>query len=242
MTWCSLWEWRSFRRQCSRRCTLATWTSRGRGTAEPPTSGLRLPTRGGPASSGGRSMAMRVAPGSRNAFERLTRKAEQTGAAVSEGGGAEAPARTWRPRPWARGWPGGPRWMRRASRWKPASISPRAIHDSRPLSLLFTRSGATAEGPSHGLEVRPPFLHGALVDQAFSLPSSLKLRRGRSKCLLKQACRFSPPLTPPRLSFSTPLTPRGGGPEVRFPPRESVRPVRHQVGLSDCEYGVFTWG
>lgn len=42
---------------------------------------------------------------------------------------------------------------------------------------------------AHGLEVRPPFLHGALVDWAFSLPSSLKLRGGRSKYLLKRAAQ-----------------------------------------------------
>jgi hypothetical protein len=45
-------------------------------------------------------------------------------------------------------------------------------------------------------------------------------------------CRFSPPLTPLRLNFSTPLTPLDGGPEVRFPSRESVLPVRHRVGAA----------
>ena len=40
---------------------------------------------------------------------------------------------------------------------------------------------------AHGLEVRPPMLDNELVGWAFGLPSSLKLRRGRSKALLKLA-------------------------------------------------------
>lgn len=42
---------------------------------------------------------------------------------------------------------------------------------------------------AHGLEVRPPMLDDELVEWAFGLPSSLKLRRGRSKALLKLAAR-----------------------------------------------------
>jgi asparagine synthase (glutamine-hydrolysing) len=40
---------------------------------------------------------------------------------------------------------------------------------------------------AHGLEVRPPLLDNEMVEWAFSLPSSLKLRHGRSKFLLKSA-------------------------------------------------------
>ncbi len=42
---------------------------------------------------------------------------------------------------------------------------------------------------AHGLEVRPPMLDDELVRWAFGLSSSLKLRRGRSKVLLKLAAR-----------------------------------------------------
>jgi asparagine synthase (glutamine-hydrolysing) len=42
---------------------------------------------------------------------------------------------------------------------------------------------------AHGLEVRPPFLDNELIDWAFRLPSSLKLRGGRGKYLLKLAGR-----------------------------------------------------
>jgi asparagine synthase (glutamine-hydrolysing) len=42
---------------------------------------------------------------------------------------------------------------------------------------------------AHGLEVRPPMLDNEIVDWVFSLPSSFKLRKGRSKFLLKLAAR-----------------------------------------------------
>jgi asparagine synthase (glutamine-hydrolysing) len=48
---------------------------------------------------------------------------------------------------------------------------------------------------AHGLEVRPPFLSNALVDWAFSLPSSLKIHRGRSKFVLAVAASGSVPAT-----------------------------------------------
>lgn len=44
------------------------------------------------------------------------------------------------------------------------------------------------------LEVRVPFLDERLVDLAFAMPSNLKVRRGRTKVLLKHvACRYIPP-------------------------------------------------
>jgi asparagine synthase (glutamine-hydrolysing) len=42
---------------------------------------------------------------------------------------------------------------------------------------------------AHGLEVRPPLLDNEMIDWAFSLPSSLKLRRGATKYLLRRAAR-----------------------------------------------------
>ncbi len=40
---------------------------------------------------------------------------------------------------------------------------------------------------AHGLEVRPPLLHNELIDWTFALPGHLKLRRSRTKYLLKRA-------------------------------------------------------
>jgi len=42
---------------------------------------------------------------------------------------------------------------------------------------------------AHGLEARPPLLDDALLDVAFALPSSFKLRHGTTKFLLKLAAR-----------------------------------------------------
>ncbi len=60
----------------------------------------------------------------------------------------------------------------------------------------------------HGLEVRSPFLDVALVDFARRLPADVKLRRGRTKWILKRALR---PLLPrdvlhrPKKGFGIPL-------------------------------------
>jgi len=61
---------------------------------------------------------------------------------------------------------------------------------------------------AHGLEVRPPLLDGALVELAFSLPSRLKVRGGRSKVLLKRAARGRIPdavIDRPKKGFAIPL-------------------------------------
>jgi asparagine synthase (glutamine-hydrolysing) len=61
---------------------------------------------------------------------------------------------------------------------------------------------------AHGLEVRPPLLDDDIVDWAFSLPSSLKLRRGRTKYLLKLAARGKIPasiIDRPKKGFGIPL-------------------------------------
>ncbi len=62
---------------------------------------------------------------------------------------------------------------------------------------------------AHSLEVRPPFLDNAVIDFAFSLPSSLKIKHRTSKFLLKKAVKN---LLPPEIihrkkqGFSIPLS------------------------------------
>jgi asparagine synthase (glutamine-hydrolysing) len=61
---------------------------------------------------------------------------------------------------------------------------------------------------AHGLEVRPPILDNEMVEWAFTLPPDLKLRRGRSKHLLKvAAARRLPPgiIDRPKKGFAVPL-------------------------------------
>jgi asparagine synthase (glutamine-hydrolysing) len=61
---------------------------------------------------------------------------------------------------------------------------------------------------AHSLEVRSPFLDHHLVEFVFKLPPSLKLRRGRSKAILRDAMRpHLPPQTlrKPKQGFSIPL-------------------------------------
>ncbi len=61
---------------------------------------------------------------------------------------------------------------------------------------------------AHGLEVRPPLLDDALVQRAFSLPSSYKVRKGVGKYLLKLAARGKIPdeiIDRPKKGFGIPL-------------------------------------
>jgi asparagine synthase (glutamine-hydrolysing) len=61
---------------------------------------------------------------------------------------------------------------------------------------------------AHGLEVRPPLLDGGLVDWAFALPTRYKLRRGRTKYLLKRAATGTLPdaiIHRPKKGFGIPL-------------------------------------
>jgi asparagine synthase (glutamine-hydrolysing) len=61
---------------------------------------------------------------------------------------------------------------------------------------------------AHGLEVRPPMLGRDVVDWAFSVPSSLKLRRGTTKYVLKLAATGHLPariLHRPKKGFGIPL-------------------------------------
>lgn len=72
-------------------------------------------------------------------------------------------------------------------------------------SVLFKVDRASM---AFGLEVRPPLLDNALIDFAFGLPSSVKLRRGRSKWLLKKAAEGLVPdvvLTRKKKGFGIPL-------------------------------------
>ena len=61
---------------------------------------------------------------------------------------------------------------------------------------------------AHGLEVRPPLLDNEMIDWAFSLPSSLKLRHGTTKYLLKLAATGHLPeriIHRPKKGFGIPL-------------------------------------
>jgi asparagine synthase (glutamine-hydrolysing) len=61
---------------------------------------------------------------------------------------------------------------------------------------------------AHSLEVRPPLLDNEIVEWVFALPSSLKVRRGRTKYLLKLAARGRLPreiIERPKKGFGIPL-------------------------------------
>lgn len=68
---------------------------------------------------------------------------------------------------------------------------------------------------AHGLEVRTPFLDRRLVEYAFSLPASAKLRKGSGKHVLRTAFADMLPqvtLTRSKRGFEVPLTPMLKGP------------------------------
>src|SRR5262249_45969798 len=63
-------------------------------------------------------------------------------------------------------------------------------------------------GMAHGLEVRPPLLDHELLELAARIPSDLKVRRGETKWILKQACRDQLPediLRRPKHGFDIPI-------------------------------------
>lgn len=61
---------------------------------------------------------------------------------------------------------------------------------------------------AHGLELRAPFTDHRLVEHAFALPGSAKLRRGRTKAILREAAARHVPARPLRkrkLGFNPPM-------------------------------------
>lgn len=85
---------------------------------------------------------------------------------------------------------------------------------------------------AHGLEVRPPLLDNAMIDWAFSLPSSLKLRGGTTKYLLKLAATGHVPaaiIRRPKKGFGIPLRAW-----LRGPLRERVTRALEPSALWDC--------
>jgi asparagine synthase (glutamine-hydrolysing) len=73
---------------------------------------------------------------------------------------------------------------------------------------------------AHGLEVRPPMLDNDLIDWAFSIPSTLKVHRGRTKHILRLAATGHLPdriVDRPKKGFGVPL-----GAWLRGPLRERV--------------------
>ena len=91
--------------------------------------------------------------------------------------------------------------------------TPDALH--RILSLDFSTymSGSVLTkvdraSMAHGLEVRPPLLDNDMIDFAFSLPSSYKLRGRTTKYLFKRAARGHVPydiIARPKKGFGIPL-------------------------------------
>jgi asparagine synthase (glutamine-hydrolysing) len=76
---------------------------------------------------------------------------------------------------------------------------------------------------AHGLEVRPPLLDDGMIERAFSLPSSYKVRRGVGKYLLKLAARGKIPdeiIDRPKKGFGIPLAAW-----LRGPLRERIEEV-----------------
>lgn len=68
---------------------------------------------------------------------------------------------------------------------------------------------------AHSLEVRTPLLDNRLIDFAFSLPASMKVRGARTKYLLKRACDGILPdqiINRPKRGFAIPLAKWIGGP------------------------------
>jgi asparagine synthase (glutamine-hydrolysing) len=97
---------------------------------------------------------------------------------------------------------------------------------------------------AHGLEVRPPLLDNEMIDWAFSLPSSLKLRRGETKYVLKLAATGhlpEPIIRRPKKGFGIPLRAW-----LRGPMRERVRRALEPSALWDSgllDRGAFQmWG
>jgi asparagine synthase (glutamine-hydrolysing) len=79
------------------------------------------------------------------------------------------------------------------------------FHTYLPSSVLTKVDRASM---AHGLEVRPPMLDNDIVDWVFSIPSSFKLRRGRTKYLLKLAARGRVPqeiIDRPKKGFGIPI-------------------------------------
>jgi len=72
------------------------------------------------------------------------------------------------------------------------------------LNLTYTDKMSMA----HGVEVRVPFLDPHLVEAAFRMPDSLKIRGGQSKYVLKSACRGllpEPVLARRKAGFTAPI-------------------------------------
>jgi asparagine synthase (glutamine-hydrolysing) len=108
----------------------------------------------------------------------------------------------------------------------------------------------------HGLEVRSPFLDRDLVELVRRIPTNLKLRRGRTKHVLREAVA---PLLPPEIiqrpkkGFGMPIAQwlREGG--LDFPAHPGAEPsspqtaeflarrlTEHQTGRADHRLYLFT--
>jgi asparagine synthase (glutamine-hydrolysing) len=89
---------------------------------------------------------------------------------------------------------------------------------------------------AHGLEVRPPLLDNEVIGWAFSLPSSLKLRRGKTKFLLKRAAAGHLPdriINRPKKGFGIPLRAWLRGPMLDRVARALGPSALWEVGVVD---------
>ena len=92
-------------------------------------------------------------------------------------------------------------------------VTPDALHRILALDFSTYMPGSVLTkvdraSMAHGLEVRPPLLDNDMLEFAFSLPSSYKLRRTTTKYLFKRAARGHVPydiISRPKKGFGIPL-------------------------------------
>ena len=95
------------------------------------------------------------------------------------------------------------RWPTPTIRWRWCSTS-----TSRPISSATSTRKSIAPSMAHSLEVREPLMDHPLVEWLGTLPSSLKVRDGEGKWLLKKAMEPRLPddvLYRPKMGFAVPL-------------------------------------
>ena len=116
-------------------------------------------------------------------------------------------------------------------------VTPDALHRILALDFSTYMSGSVLAkvdraSMAHGLEVRPPLLDNDLLEFAFSLPSSYKLRGTTTKYLFKLAARGHVPqdiIARPKRGFAIPLAAW-----MRGALREPITAVVERSPVWDC--------
>ena len=106
-----------------------------------------------------------------------------------------------------------------------------------PGDLLVKMDIATM---AHSLEVRSPFLDHVLMERVARLPSSMKLRRGKLKFLLKEATRPWLPasvIDRPKMGFGVPIASWFRGTLRSLPEDVLLDPVGHRPGHLQARAG-----